>query len=92
MVPFIIVYGIRLEDGDRAYVRRENIRRVKIQETASGGATGAGAIASSPAAMNGVQKRNPSIYGQTKLRKKPEPKKRNTSEDAGEGIGRSKKK
>jgi len=92
MVPFKIVYGVRLEDGARAYVSRNNIRKLKVQETASGGATGAGAIASSPAAMNGMQKRNPSIYGQTKLRKKPAPKKRNTSEDAGEGIGRSKKK
>ena len=92
MVPFKIIYGIRLEDGTRAYVRRSNIRKIKIQETASGGATGAGAIASSPAAMNGMRSRNPSIYGQTKLRKKPEPKKRATREEAGEGIGRSKKK
>ena len=62
-----------------------------IKETASGGATGAGAIASSPSAMNGVQKRNPSIYGQTKLKKKPTPKTRITKEDSSEGIGRSKK-
>jgi len=62
-----------------------------ITETASGGATGAGAIASSPSAMNGMQKRNPSIYGQTKLKKKPTPKTRITKEDASAGIGRNKK-
>ena len=73
----------------------EDVARMRklagLQETASGGATGAGAIASSPAAMNGVQKRNPSIYGQTKLKKKPTPKKRPTKEDTSAGIGRSKK-
>jgi len=64
----------------------------KLKETASGGATGAGAIASAPTAMGGVQSRNASIYGQTTLRKKPTPKKRPTKEDtSGDGIGRSKK-
>ena len=62
-----------------------------IKETASGGGTGAGAIASSPVAVGGVQKRNPSIYGQTKLTKKPTPKKRETKEDSSAGIGRGKK-
>jgi len=171
MVPFRIVYGIRLEDGTRVYVRRNNIRKVKaitegsfgvyrkskaqmdsddghtaarsslvkrggkhvtfkskkqadtwvktnskgenmfvrkvskpVAETASGGATGAGAVATGVAAVGGPYgvggskpirrgiSGTPSIYGKTKLRKKPEPKKRKTSEDAGEGIGRSKKK
>jgi len=73
----------------------EDISRLRelagIKETASGGATGAGAIASSPSAMNGVQKRNPSIYGQTKLKKKPTPKTRLTKEAASAGIGRNKK-
>jgi hypothetical protein len=73
----------------------EDISRIRelagIKETASGGATGAGAIASAPVAMNGMQSRNPSIYGQTKLKKKPTPKKRPTKEDTSAGIGRSKK-
>ncbi len=92
MRPFIIMYSVELESGEKVYIRRENIRKVKqIKETASGGATGAGAIASSPTAMNGMQSRNASIYGQTKLYKKPTPKKRPTSEEAGDGIGRNKK-
>jgi hypothetical protein len=53
-----------------------------ITETASGGATGAGAIATAPASTGGVQKRNPPIYG------KPEPKQKKKKED---GIGRSRK-
>jgi len=62
-----------------------------ITETASSGGTGAGAIAGSPVAIGGVQKRNPSIYGQTRLKKKPTPKKRQTKEGTSAGIGRSKK-
>lgn len=93
MVPFIIEYGVELDSGEKITIRRESVRKIKqVKETASGGATGAGAIASSPAAMNGMQSRNPSIYGQTKLRKKPEAKKRPTREEAGDGIGRDKKK
>ena len=56
-----------------------------VNETASAGATGAGAIASAPTAMGGMVKRNPSIYG------KPEPKKRK-KESSDDGIGRAKKK
>ena len=63
-----------------------NLRRLAgLKETASAGATGAGAIATTPAAMGGMVKRNPSIYG------KPTPKKR-TKESDKDGIGRSKKK
>lgn len=91
MVPFVIEYGVDLDSGSRISIRREHVRKVKIQETASGGATGAGAIASSPTAVGGMQSRNRSIYGQTKLRKKPAPKKRPTREEKGDGIGRSKK-
>ena len=91
MVPFIVEYGIELDSGERMSIRREGVRKLKIQETATGGSTGAGAIASSPVAMNGIQSRNQSIYGQTKLRKKPEAKKRPTREEAGDGIGRNKK-
>ncbi len=54
-----------------------------ITETASGGATGAGAIATAPAATGGVQKRNPSIYG------KPAPKQKSKKKE--DGIGRNRK-
>jgi hypothetical protein len=62
------------------------IRRLAgLKETASAGATGAGAVATAPTAMGGVVKRSPSIYD------KPKPKKR-TKESNDDGIGRSKKK
>ena len=137
MHPFIIMYSVKLESGEKIYIRRENIRKIKsvqetdqktiktkrgpcdhcrgtgkdnaigdpcimcagsgmrnyenMKETASGGATAAGAIASSPTALGGMVSRNTSIYGQTKLKKKPTPKKRPTREEAGDGVGRSKK-
>lgn len=59
-----------------------------LKETSSGGGTGAGAIASAPAAMNGMQSRNQSIYGKTT--KKPKPKER-AKESTEDGIGRNKK-
>ena len=79
---------------DESYERMRTLAGLQakqVTETASGGATGAGAIASSPTALGGVQSRNASIYGQTTLRKKPTPKKRPTRENTGDGIGRSKK-
>lgn len=58
-----------------------------VQETASGGATGAGAIASAPTAVGGMQKRSPSIYATAT---KPEPKPRKKGKK-GAGVGRDKK-
>ena len=62
------------------------IRRLAgLKETASAGATGAGAVATAPTAMGGMVRRSPSIYD------KPKPKKR-TKESSDDGIGRAKKK
>jgi hypothetical protein len=62
------------------------IRRLAgLKETASAGATGAGAIATAPAAQGEMIKRSPSIYD------KPEPKKRKKESNDG-SIGRAKKK
>ena len=70
----------------------ENLSRMRqlagIKETASGGATGAGAIASAPAAVGDMHSRNPGIYGKTT--EKPKKKKR-TKENKSDGIGRSRK-
>jgi hypothetical protein len=57
-----------------------------IKETASGGATGAGAIASAPTAVGGMVSRNPSIYATAD---KPAPKVRKVKKK--DGIGRTKK-
>ena len=75
-------------DADDLDNLREMKHRAGIKETSSAGGTGAGAIASAPAAMNGIQSRNQSIYGKTN--KKPKPKQR-AKESTEDGIGRNKK-
>lgn len=75
---------------DRIEFSEERLRRLaglSVKETATGGATGAGAIASAPVAVGGMQKRNPSIYATAT---KPEPKPRKKGKK-GEGVGRDKK-
>jgi len=75
-------------DADDLDNLREMKRMAGIQETSSAGGTGAGAIASAPAAMNGIHSRTQSIYGKTN--KKPKPKER-AKESTEDGIGRNKK-
>jgi len=67
--------------GDRVGYFKES-----VNETASSGATGAGAIASAPTAMNGGDPVRRSIYD------KPTPKKRKKAKESNDGsIGRAKK-
>jgi hypothetical protein len=68
--------------GEELFVRKVS---KPVNETASAGATGAGAVATAPTAMGGMVRRSPSIYD------KPKPKKR-TKESSDDGIGRAKKK
>jgi len=73
---------------------REMKRMAGIKETSSGGCTGAGAIASAPAAVGGSKpiKREisgtQSIYGKTNKKPKPKTRAKESTED---GIGRNKK-
>lgn len=69
---------------DEGFDLSEIRRLAGLKETASAGATGAGAIATAPTAMGGDPIRR-SIYD------KPKPKKR-TKESSDDGIGRTKKK
>lgn len=81
-----------LMQGDRPLAEDEDLARMKrlagIKETASGGSTGAGAIASAPAAVGGMQKRNPSIYA---TKPEPKPRKKDKKGKKDDGLGRSKK-
>lgn len=74
--------------NDRVEFSEERMRRLAglpVRETASGGATGAGAIASAPTAVGDLQRRDASIYPA-----KPQPKTRKKSKK-GDGLGRGKK-
>lgn len=85
------VNSVRQDLGEPSMFEDADLARMKrlagIKETASGGATGAGAIASAPAAVGGMQKRtDPSIYAA-----KPAPKKKGKKSKKNEGLGRNKK-
>lgn len=84
------VDSVRRSLGEPSMFEDTDLARMKmlagIKETASSGATGAGAIASAPVAVGGMQKReNPSIYAS-----KPKPKPRKTGKKDN-GVGRNKK-
>ncbi len=73
--------------GDETLSRMRQLAGIK--ETSSAGGTGAGAVATAPAATGGMVSRDPGIYGKTT--EKPKRKKRKTKEEKGDGLGRGRK-
>ena len=80
----------RRENDKKAVDETARLKQLAgIKETASGGATGAGAVAVGAVATGDMVSRDPGIYGKTS--EKPKRKKRKTKEEKSDGIGRSRK-